>query len=402
MLGENLVHKPEQISIYIHWPFCSQKCPYCDFNSYVPSGKVLAANWAQAYLNQLKCYAPQLRGKRLRSIFFGGGTPSLMSPTTVESIIQALAKYTKVEKDLEITLEGNPSTFELKKFQDFAQAGVNRLSLGVQSFDEAALKFLGRNHSSEQAIRAIDEAQRCFQRVTFDLINGLPGQTLQDWHDQLKQAVAFKTSHLSIYELTIEPATPFHKQGVQAVPEEVGRAMYDLTQEVLAKAGYRAYEISNYAKGEDERSQHNLQYWEGGLYLGIGPGAHSRLLENGKLMASLGYKSPKKWQTKALNLSLPLDLQKAEQECSEVSKEERILELMIVSFRVVDRPIYRELLQHFSGSAVQELVRAGMLEELSASACEGLPDIFSNLKVSYEGRLQLDALMGILARSIVS
>ena len=270
----------EPLALYVHWPFCVSKCPYCDFNSHVRA-TVDEHAWREALLADLRHEAELLSGRRLTSIFFGGGTPSLMAPATVAALIEAAHRHWAVDEDIEISLEANPNSAEAARFADLAAAGVNRLSLGVQSFDDRDLDFLGRAHSASEGLEALDAAQRHFERVSFDLIYALPGQSEQSWSATLDRALALGTGHLSLYQLTIEPGTRFAalKDAGKLVEldPELGASMYELTAQRTAAAGLPAYEISNHARPGEE-SRHNLAYWRYGDYAGVGPGAHGRRL----------------------------------------------------------------------------------------------------------------------------
>jgi oxygen-independent coproporphyrinogen-3 oxidase len=281
------------IALYVHWPFCVTKCPYCDFNSHVREGVDQQA-WRDALLADLRHEAALTKGQRLVSIFFGGGTPSLMPPATVEAVIAEALSLWPSEPGLEITLEANPSSVEAARFADFAAAGINRVSLGLQALDDAALKLLGRPHDLAQGLAALDVAQRHFPRVSFDLIHSRPGQTVAQWEAELARGLSFGTEHLSAYQLTIEPGTRFHTlhaKGLLTVPgEDEAADMFELTGERCAAAGLPLYEISNHARPGAE-SRHNLQYWTYGDYAGIGPGAHGR---RGGL-ATLRLRRPESW-----------------------------------------------------------------------------------------------------------
>ena len=266
------------LALYVHWPFCVSKCPYCDFNSHVRDGIDQDA-WREALLADLAHEARLLPDRTLASIFFGGGTPSLMDPATAEAIIAAAKEHWSPSSDIEITLEANPNSVEAARFADLAAAGVNRLSLGLQSFDDRALAFLGRAHSSREGFRALEIAQRSFRRVSFDLIYALPGDTEDSWSAMLAQALSLGTSHLSLYELTIEPGTRFAtdvaKRRFEPLDIDSAAALYELTDVMTSQAGLPAYEISNHARRGQE-SRHNLTYWRYADYAGIGPGAHGR------------------------------------------------------------------------------------------------------------------------------
>jgi oxygen-independent coproporphyrinogen-3 oxidase len=270
----------EHLALYIHWPFCVSKCPYCDFNSHVRS-HIDQDEWREALLADLAHEAKLLPGRRLTSIFFGGGTPSLMEPATVAALIAAARKHWPASEGIEITLEANPNSVEAARFADLAAAGVNRLSLGLQSFDDEALRFLGRAHSATDGLAALAIAQQHFPRVSFDLIYALPGDKEANWSRTLDRALSLGTSHLSLYELTIEPGTRFAtmvaRHDFEPLDAETAASLYELTGAMTAAAGLPAYEISNHAAPGAE-SRHNLTYWRYGDYAGIGPGAHGRRL----------------------------------------------------------------------------------------------------------------------------
>jgi putative oxygen-independent coproporphyrinogen III oxidase len=285
------------LALYIHWPFCKSKCPYCDFNSHVRDG-IDEARWRRALLADLDHVAGETAGRRVTSIFFGGGTPSLMDPATVAALIERAAKHWRLPADAEITLEANPTSVESGTFGPLRQAGVNRLSLGVQALDDPALRFLGRGHDVAEALRAIELARRHFQRFSFDLIYARPGQELAQWLAELDRAIALAGDHLSLYQLTIEAGTAFaaaHARGDFVLPDdERAGALYEATQARLDDAGLIAYEISNHARPGGE-SRHNLTYWRYGDYAGVGPGAHGRLtLADGKL-ATRQLRAPETW-----------------------------------------------------------------------------------------------------------
>ncbi len=289
----NDVQPDEPFALYVHWPFCVSKCPYCDFNSHVRESVDQAA-WRDALLTDLAHEARALPGRTLGSIFFGGGTPSLMPPATVAAIIDAAAGHWKIAPDVEITLEANPSSVEAAKFADLAAAGVNRVSLGLQALDDATLAFLGRAHSVNEGLAALDTAQAAFGRVSFDLIYARPDQTPQAWDAELDRAMSLGTEHLSLYQLTIEPGTKFatlFQQG-KLVPldNDAAADMFESTRARLSAAGLPAYEISNHARPGAE-SRHNLTYWRYGDYAGVGPGAHGR--RDG--VATVRHKKPENW-----------------------------------------------------------------------------------------------------------
>jgi putative oxygen-independent coproporphyrinogen III oxidase len=281
------------LALYIHWPFCVSKCPYCDFNSHVRE-QVDQQAWCDALLSDLAHEAEQTPGLLLSSIFFGGGTPSLMPPATVEALIDAAERHWGFAPGIEITLEANPSSVEAGRFADLARAGVNRVSLGLQSLDDGALRFLGRAHVVDEGLAALETAQRTFERVSFDLIYGLPGQSEADWQAELERALSFRTGHLSLYQLTIEPGTRFAALSAKGALAETDpdfmAGLYELTQELTEADGMPAYEISNHARPGEE-SRHNLAYWRYLPYAGIGPGAHGR--RGGA--ATQRYRKPENW-----------------------------------------------------------------------------------------------------------
>ncbi len=284
--------------VYIHWPFCAQKCPYCDFNSHVRFGGIDEARFLAAYLAELDHAAALVGARTVQSIFFGGGTPSLMAPATVEAILDRIAHHWQIAADAEITLEANPGSVEAGRFRGYASAGVNRVSLGVQSLDDDVLRSLGRIHSVAEAKAAIEIARAHFRRVSFDLIYARPRQTVAQWRAELAEALALAQGHLSLYQLTIEPDTPFaslHAAGKLVVPDaDAAHALYDVTQELTAAAGLPAYEISNHATPGEE-SRHNLLYWRYGEYVGCGPGAHGRLVLDAARHATSAERGPERW-----------------------------------------------------------------------------------------------------------
>lgn len=281
------------LGVYVHWPFCVTKCPYCDFNSHVRE-RVDQTAWRAALLADLAHEAALTPGHTVASLFFGGGTPSLMPPATIAAIIEAVRNHWPTTDDLEITVEANPSSVEAARFAELAAAGVNRLSLGLQALDDPALRFLGRPHSLREGLAALDAAQVHFGRVSFDLIYARPGQSLDDWREELTRALGFGTTHLSLYQLTIEPQTRFaelHRRGDLAMPDEdTALALWQITQEATHAAGLPRYEVSNHARPGHE-SRHNLGYWRSEDYVGVGPGAHGRR----GMCATVRQRKPEAW-----------------------------------------------------------------------------------------------------------
>jgi putative oxygen-independent coproporphyrinogen III oxidase len=284
--------------VYVHWPFCLSKCPYCDFNSHVRHASIDEDRYVRAFAAELAATAARVPGRTVSTIFFGGGTPSLMQPATVGAILDAIASHWTIARDVEVTLEANPTSVEATRFRGFRAAGVNRVSLGVQALDDAELKMLGRLHTAQEALAAVAIARSVFERYSFDLIYARPGQTPRAWAAELKRAIAEAAEHLSLYQLTIEADTPFsalHAAGKLAIPDEdTARALYDTTQDICAAGGLPAYEISNHARPGAE-CRHNLVYWRAHEYAGVGPGAHGRLDTGGERRATATEKRPEAW-----------------------------------------------------------------------------------------------------------
>lgn len=284
-------------AIYIHWPFCQSKCPYCDFNSHVRT-QIDEQAFADALVRELENTAALIPARPVHSIFFGGGTPSLMSASTVARLIETVARLFPLEADCEITLEANPTSVEADRFAGFSAAGVNRISCGVQSLDDVELRRLGRTHSAADALRALDIARGQFDRVSLDLIYARPNQSLASWEGELTRALALGTDHLSLYQLTIEPGTRFadlHARGRLVIPgDDHAAELYALTQTMTEAVGLPAYEVSNHARPGSE-CRHNLVYWRYGQYAGIGPGAHGRVMIEGQLTATQTEKNPERW-----------------------------------------------------------------------------------------------------------
>jgi putative oxygen-independent coproporphyrinogen III oxidase len=330
-LGE--AHRSAPFGVYVHWPFCLSKCPYCDFNSHVRHGGIDESRYAAAFAREIATTAARIPGRTVSSIFFGGGTPSLMQPASVGAILDAIGAHWTVAPDVEVTLEANPSSVEAARFRGYRAAGVNRVSLGVQSLDDAVLKTLGRLHSAREALDAVAVARQIFDRHSFDLIYARPGQSPDAWRAELARALAEGSEHLSLYQLTIEPDTPFaalHASGKLAIPEDgLARDLYDLTLEQCAAAGVPAYEISNHARPGAE-CRHNLVYWRYGEYAGIGPGAHGRLDIAGERHATATEKRPESWlmRVEALGHGLVTD--------EVLTREEQGDEFLLMGLRLVE------------------------------------------------------------------
>lgn len=349
--------------LYIHWPFCEAKCPYCDFNSHV-SRSIDQKAWRDAYLTELARAASETQGRVLNAVFFGGGTPSLMDPETVADIISAIRAHWPTSNDLEITLEANPGSVEAGRFAAFRQAGVSRVSMGIQALNDPDLKRLGRLHSTKEALAAFDIARGHFERVSFDLIYGRQNQTCEDWEAELKQALTLAIDHVSLYQLTIENGTAFgdrYARGKLAgLPsEDLGADMFQLTQDVCEQFGMLAYEVSNHAR-EGAQSRHNLIYWRYGDYIGIGPGAHGRLTLNGTKMATECYSNPNRWLTGVASGT-------SEKPRETLSPQEQATEFLLMGLRVkegisIDRfekiggvPLSRDTLDHLTDIGMIEV-----------------------------------------------
>ncbi len=382
----------QDLSLYIHWPFCLSKCPYCDFNSHVRD-QIDHQAWLDAYLKELQFYADTLPHQNIKSIFFGGGTPSLMDPRIVETILNKVAVLWKVPKQLEITLEANPQTVEIGKFKDFRTAGINRVSLGIQSLDDRELKFLGRLHDAGQAKKAIVVAQEVFERYSLDFIYALPGQTTKKWQTSLAEIVPLLRDHISAYQLTIEPGTAFHtlhQRGEWDLPdEETAAQLYEMTRDVLGQQGLHDYEISNYACSGGE-SQHNFTYWRYQDYLGIGPGAHGRLTQTGEKYATRNHKAPELW------------LEKVEQsgcgvkQTEVLSALERAKEMLMMGLRLEEGV----QLERFRQEAKKPLDQVLDPESLSFLKKEGLIELNAQtLRATSNGRQRLNSLLAYLLPS---
>jgi putative oxygen-independent coproporphyrinogen III oxidase len=284
--------------IYVHWPFCAAKCPYCDFNSHVRHQPVDQERFAAAFATELATMRARTGPRSVTSIFLGGGTPSLMHPETVGAVLDAIGRNWTVPDGIEVTLEANPSSVEAERFRGYRAAGVNRVSLGVQALNDKDLRFLGRLHNVAEALKAIELAREIFPRLSFDLIYARPGQTAEDWAAELEQAIGYAADHLSLYQLTIEEGTPFHALHAAKkfiIPDnDLAADLYALTQEVTAAHGLPAYEISNHARPGAE-SRHNLTYWRYGEYVGVGPGAHGRFVEHGRRIVTIAERVPETW-----------------------------------------------------------------------------------------------------------
>ncbi|SKB84800.1 radical SAM family heme chaperone HemW [Sphingopyxis flava] len=378
----------EPLALYVHWPFCVSKCPYCDFNSHVRD-RVDQDAWRAALLADLRYEAALLGKRRVSSIFFGGGTPSLMPPATVAAIIAEAEALWGLADDCEITLEANPNSVEVAAFADLAAAGVNRISIGVQSFDPEVLAFLGRAHSGEEARRAIAAAQASFARTSFDLIYARPGQSLSDWEAELGEALAFGTGHLSLYQLTIEPGTRFWAlaaKGELVLPDgDVAADLFDVTQAMTRAAGLPRYEVSNHARPGEE-SRHNLTYWRYGDYAGIGPGAHGRRLAQ----ASERHKKPENFIAAVERSGHGLRIE------SDLQPHERATEAMLMGLRLTEG-VDLARVERRSGLAREGFFDAAAAERLAAQGLVRQRD--DRLIVTDEGILLLDSILSEVVRT---
>lgn len=374
--------------VYVHWPFCAAKCPYCDFNSHVRHNAPDQNDYAAAFKREIAHMAAMQPGREVTSIFFGGGTPSLMEAKTVERILDAIAANWSVSQGIEVTLEANPSSVEADRFRGYRAAGVNRVSLGVQSLNDQQLKFLGRLHSADEARDAIGLAREIFPRLSFDLIYARPGQQLDDWKAELEDAIALAADHLSLYQLTIEQGTPFfdlHRKGKINVPDpEQAALLYELTQEVTVQHGLPAYEISNHAVPGSE-SRHNLTYWRFGTWAGIGPGAHGRLLMNDGRHATSTQRHPETWLKQVSEQGHGLI------ENDVLAEEEAADEMLLMGLRLkegLDILRYEtETGSTLNPERIESLIGHNMIERL----------VGNRLRATAQGWLVLDAVIADIA-----
>jgi putative oxygen-independent coproporphyrinogen III oxidase len=377
------------LALYIHWPFCLAKCPYCDFNSHVRD-QIDQARFATALRRELATEAGRLGRRRLTSVFFGGGTPSLMAPGTVAALLDDAARWFDPAGDLEVTLEANPTSIEAGQLADYRTAGINRVSIGIQSLDDRALRALGRQHSAAEAVAALALARRLFEHVSFDLIYARPGQDLAGWLRELRDAFAIASDHLSLYQLTIEPATKYevlHRQGKIVLPDaETAAALYDATWTECAQAGLAGYEISNYARPGEE-SRHNLTYWRYLDYAGIGPGAHGRVTVDGMLRATRRHRAPEAWATQVEHTGNGLTSDKV------VAAAERTREALLMGLRLAEG-VDRRRFQERTGRAIRDCVDADVLRQCVAEGY--LIETPARIAATREGRLRLDALLAAL------
>lgn len=382
-------HPAAGFAVYVHWPFCLSKCPYCDFNSHVRD-TVDHDRWRTALLAELDHYADRTAGRTVTSIFFGGGTPSLMAPSTAAAVIDRVAQRWATAPDIEITLEANPSSVEAARFADLAAAGVNRVSLGVQALDDASLAFLGRRHNVAEAFDALAVAKRQFARTSFDLIYARPDQTVAEWRTELSRALEEGTEHLSVYQLTIEEGTKFATlaaRGELKIPDEdTQAALYEATQEILEAAGLPAYEISNHARPGAE-SRHNLTYWRYGDYVGVGPGAHGRLTVDGRKLATRAHRAPEIWLDRVAAKGHGAHADEP------VSPAERRDELLMMGLRLAEG-VSRARLREELGVDVGELVDGQKLLRLIEAGFLTLDN--DSLRATAAGRQRLNGVLASL------
>jgi putative oxygen-independent coproporphyrinogen III oxidase len=383
------------LALYVHWPFCVSKCPYCDFNSHVVD-HVDHSVWRDALLKELAFEADRTRGAQLHSIFFGGGTPSLMHSDTIAAVITAATDAWPANRDLEITLEANPGTVDAERFASFRDAGVNRLSLGVQSLVDVQLEFLGRRHSAAEAQKAITLAGQTFPRLSFDLIYARPGQTVAEWREELLRALDILQdaggAHLSVYQLTIEDNTPFktaYGRGDFVLPDEDGGSdLYDATQDILSAAGLPAYEISNHARPGDA-CRHNVHVWQGGAYAGIGPGAHGRVTVDGTVHAAARLKPPAQW------LKRVAEMGHGSQRDEPVAAYDRAIEMVVIGLRLSEG-LNLARLERLTAVKRFDVISKERLKSLQADGVvEHNGDV---IRTTPRGRLVLNAVVAELIR----
>ena len=379
----------DALAVYVHWPFCQSKCPYCDFNSHLRDD-VDEARYGAATLREIDHFAGLTAGRVVTSLFFGGGTPSLMAPETVAAVIERVARHWPLSDDVEITLEANPGSAEAARFAGYRAAGVNRLSLGVQSFDDDALRFLGRRHDAAQAVAALALARDIFPRFSFDLIYARPDQSVAAWRHELDRALDFGAEHLSLYQLTLEPGTPFFARaarGALALPDGDSAAeLCDITHGCLDDAGMPAYEISNFARPGCE-SRHNLTYWRGGDYIGVGPGAHSRLTGDGVSRAIRLIRTPEAWLAAVEERGL------GDAEMETIAPAARSAELLMMGLRLAEGVCLAQF-EARGGLAFDKAVDAARLKPLIDGGF--LERSRTRLRATPAGRRVLDSVLGSL------
>ena len=379
----------EPLALYIHWPFCLSRCPYCDFNAHVRD-VVPQQRFRNALRRELAWEAERIGRRSLRSIFFGGGTPSLMEPETVAALLEDARALFDCQNDLEITLEANPTSIETSRLAALRDAGVNRISIGIQSLDPEPLAMLGRQHSVAQAVTALEIARRLFPRISFDLIYARPGQSVAAWRTELRRALDLVADHLSLYQLTIESGTKFeamHRRGDIVLPDEdLAAALYDATAEEAARFGLLQYEISNYAKPGGE-SRHNLQYWRYGDYAGIGPGAHGRLTVDGRIIATRRHRAPEPWADRVERTGHGMT------EEIELSDDESVREMLLMGLRLMEGLSADRFLAR-TGRTLESAIDAGAFQQAAEAGYVTWHD--GRLTATQSGRRRLDSLLPYL------
>lgn len=381
----------ELLALYVHWPFCRAKCPYCDFNSHVRP-RIEQALWRKALLAEIEHWIGRLGPRRLGSIFFGGGTPSLMEPAIVAAVIERAVAAWPPAGELEVTLEANPTSVEADRFRGYRTAGVNRVSIGVQALEEAALHLLGREHTVDEALAAVELARGVFPRVSIDLIYARPGQTAEEWEAELGRALALGTGHLALYELTIEEGTRFHAEVAagRMVPlaEEDQAVLMEITEARTRAAGLPAYEVSNHARPGEE-CRHNLVYWRYGEYVGIGPGAHGRLRLDGRRLATRTLRLPEAWLTAVRTRGHGLESEEV------IPPREQLVEALMMGLRLAEGvPLAR--LEALAGNEVDALLDRAARDRLVAAGL--LVDDRERLIATAAGRQRLNGLLRVLLR----
>jgi len=389
--GPAIQAAPALFGVYVHWPFCLSKCPYCDFNSHVHASIDHQA-WARSFLDEIDYYAALIPGRVVHSIFFGGGTPSLMQPSTVQAVIDRIAARWTLAPDCEITLEANPTSIEAEKFKDFHQAGINRVSVGVQALNDQDLKKLGRTHSAAEARRAVEIAAAQFARFSFDLIYARPEQTLAAWQQELSEALALAGEHLSLYQLTIEPGTAFktlYDRGALVIPDnDLAGDFYELTAQMTEAAGLPSYEISNHAK-PGAASRHNLIYWRYGDYAGIGPGAHGRLTLDGVKTATRGHRAPDIWLARVAQDG------QGGHPFETIPPQERFTEALMMGLRLAEGvPLAR--LAEEAGAPWQSRIDPARITALAAENLLHYDAPGAIIRPTADGMIRLDAVLRYL------
>lgn len=376
------------ISIYIHYPFCKSKCPYCDFNSYC-NLKIDEEDLIKSYLNEIEYYKDVIKDKIIDTIYFGGGTPSLMSEKLLSNIMNKINSLYKINKNCEISLESNPNSINYTKLKSFKDIGINRLSIGVQSLIDEDLKFLGRIHNKNEAIEAINNAQKIFNdRYSIDLIYGRPNQNLKEWKDELNKAIQLSPFHISLYQLIIEKGTPFYRNKVQTPNEDIATKLYEETNNILEKNNIFQYEISNYAKNGYE-CKHNLVYWNNGEWVGIGAGAHGRININQKRYSIQNLKKPLNWLDKTLKNKNGISIKKL------LSKQEIIEEYLIMGLRIKDGIKIENLQKNIDCNNFYDILDKNNIEFLAKLNLINAND--KNIKLTKKGFLLLNSVIEKLA-----